>query len=150
MVAKPCDWWHHFVVVVVVVVAEFILRWPWKFFILIGSSILRMQLWRHNEGTYDVIKKKVALIPREEYLLCAKFQIFPWCGFRDRGPKFFFCFFPIWLPHHITYNIIIIIETFYISSRSNGENFVSIWQAVAEKENRKFCADKQTYKWTQM
>ena len=44
-----------------------------------------------------------------------------------------FPLFPTWLAHHVTYEIIIIIKTFYMSSRSYGENFVSIRQAVAEK-----------------
>ena len=38
-------------------VDHFIPRWPSKFFILISCGVLHMQLWRHNEGTYDVIKK---------------------------------------------------------------------------------------------
>ena len=56
-----------------------------KIFILIRCDITHMQLWRHNEGTYD---KKFNLI-LNEYLQCAKFQFFPWCGVRDRGLKFF-------------------------------------------------------------
>ena len=68
-------------------VDNFIPRGPSKIFILIRRSILHMQLWCHNEGTYDVIKK--SHIPHEEYLPCAKFQYFPWCGFRVRGSEFF-------------------------------------------------------------
>ena len=44
----------------------------------------------------------------------------------------------------MTYDVKIMIITFYMSSRTVGENFVSIRQAVAEKKSRKFCADKQT------
>ena len=33
----------------------------------------------------------------------------------------------------MTYGVIIIMKTFYMSSRSNGENFISIRQADAEK-----------------
>jgi len=35
--------------------------------------------------------------------------------------------------HHVTYDVIIIIETFYMNSRTDGENLVSIRQAVVEK-----------------
>jgi len=55
-----------------------------------------------------------------------------------RGPVF-----PTWLPHHVTYNIIII-KTFYMSSRTNGENFVSIRQAVAEKNTKVLCGQTDT------
>ena len=48
----------------------------------------------------------------------------------------FFSVFPTWLPHHMTYDIIIIIKTFYMSYHSYGENFVSIRQAVAEKNTK--------------
>ena len=37
-----------------------------------------------------------------------------------------FSIFPIWLPHHMTDDVIIIIKTFYTSSRASVENFVSI------------------------
>ena len=63
---------------------------------------------------YDIITrapmmslKKKSLIPHEEYLLCAKFQFFPWCGFRDTEVQSL-SIFPIWLPHHVTDDIIII------------------------------------------
>ena len=46
---------------------------------------------------------------------------------------------PTWLPHHVTYNIIIILKTFYMSSCSYGDNFVSIRQAVAEKNTHVVC-----------
>ena len=72
-------------------VDHFIPRWPSKSFILIGSGVLHMQLWHHNEGTYD-IKKPKPLIRHEEYLLCAKFQFFPWCSFRDTEVKIFLFF----------------------------------------------------------
>ena len=116
-------------------VDHFIPWWPSKIFILIGCSVLHMQLWHHNKGTYDVIK--ITLIPHEEYLLCAKFQFFPLCRFREKVHSF--SVFPIWLPNHVTYDIIIIIKTFHMSSCSNGENFVSIWQAVAEKSTHVLC-----------
>ena len=41
---------------------------------------------------------------------------------------------PIWLPNHLTYDIISTIRTFYVMSRSDGEKFVSIRQAGAEKD----------------
>ena len=123
---------------------HFIPRWSSKFFILIGCSVLHMQLWHHNEGTSDVIK--ILHIPHE-YVLCAKFKKNSLVWFqRYRGPKFFR--FPIWLPHHATYEVIIIIETFSMSSRTNGENFVSIQQAVVEKNTKVLCrqTNKQTNK----
>ena len=109
-------------------VDHFIPRWPSKFFILIRCHVLYKQLWRHIEGTYDVIK---STIPHEEYLLRTKFQFFPWCGFRDTEVQMF-PIFPIWLQHHVTYDVIIIIKIFYMSRRTNGENFVPIRQAVTE------------------
>ena len=76
--------------------------------------------------------KKITLIPYEEYLLCAKFQCFPWCGFRDTELQFIFVF-PTLLSHYMDYDVIIMIETFYMSSHTDGENFISIRQAVVEK-----------------
>ena len=62
-------------------------------------------------------------------------SIFSLVGFqRYRGPNFYI--FPTWLPHHMTDDVIIIIKTFYTSSRTNGEDFVSIRQAVAEKNTK--------------
>ena len=127
MAAKSRDRWRH------EFVNHFIPRWPAKFFILIGCGVLHINLWRHNEDSYDVIK--ITLIPQEEYLLCAKFKFFPWCGFRVTEVQSF-SDFPIWLPHHVTYYIIIIIKTFYMSSRTYGENGLSIGEAVAEKKEK--------------
>ena len=59
---------------------------------------------------------------------CAKFQFFPWCGFRDTEAQNF-SIFPTRLPHHMTDDIIIIIKTFSMSGHTNGENFVSIRQS---------------------
>ena len=39
----------------------------------------------------------------------------------------------------MTYDVIIIIKTFYMSSRTYGENFTSIGKAVAEKTSMKYC-----------
>ena len=50
-----------------------------------------------------------------------------------------FSVFPTWLPHHVTYDVIIINKTFDMSNRSDGENFVSIRQAVANRQT-----DRQT------
>ena len=57
-----------------------------------------------------------------------------------------FSVFLIWLPHYMTNDVIIIIKTFCMSSRSNCENFVSIRQAVAEKNTKALCGqtNKQT------
>jgi len=120
-----------------VCVDHFIQRWPSKFFILIGCSILHMQLWCHNKGTYDVI-----LIPHE-YLRGVKFQFCPWCGFIDAEVQSF-SIFPILLPHHVTYDIIIIMRTFYLSSRTYCENLVSIQQVVAEKNTKVLCGQTKT------
>ena len=87
---------------------------------------------------YDVIKKKSTLIPNEEYVLCAKFKFFPWCGFRNTEVHIF-SVFPTWLPHHVTYNVIIILKTFHLRSRTDGENFLSIRQAVAKKNTKVLC-----------
>ena len=56
----------------------------------------------------------------------------------------------------MTYDIIIIIKTFYISSRTNGGNFVSIRQVITEKNtkvlhgqtNKQTNKDRQTDKQT--
>ena len=47
-----------------------------------------------------------------------------------------FSVFPTWLPHHVTYDVIIINITFCMSIRSDGENFVSIQEAVVEKNTK--------------
>ena len=70
-------------------------------------------------------------------MLFAKFQFFPWCGLRYRGPKFFR--FPIWRPHHVAYDVILIIKTFHISRCTNGENLVSIRLEVAGKNMKVLC-----------
>ena len=56
--------------------------------------------------------------------------------------------FSNWLPHHVAYDIIIIIKTFYMSSCTNGENFVSIRQAVAVKNTKVLCGQTNTNKQT--
>ena len=52
MAAETRDRWHH----QKYFVDHFIPRWSSKIFILIRRRVPHMQLWRHNEGTYDVIK----------------------------------------------------------------------------------------------
>ena len=54
--------------------------------------------------------------------------------------------FPMWLPHFVTYDVIIITNTFHMSRRTNGENFVSIQQVVVEKNTNVLCG--QTYRQT--
>ena len=75
------------------------------------------------------------------------FNFFPWCSFRDTEVQIF-PVFSIWLPQHVAYDVIIIIKTFYMSSRTNEENFGSIRQAVAEKNTKVLCGqtNKQTNK----
>ena len=109
---------------------QFIPRWPSKIFILIGYSVLHMQLWCHTEGTDDIIK---SLIPHVEYLTRATFQFFFNGAVSEIQRSNASHFFPTWLPYHVTYDIIINIKTFYVSIRTNGENFLSIRQAVPEK-----------------
>jgi len=67
-----------------------------------------------------------------------------------RSKVFFSSVFPIWLPHPVTLDIIIIISTFYMSICTNGENFVSIRRTVAEKNTKFLCGqtDRQTNKET--
>ena len=62
----------------------------------------------------------------------------------------FFSIFPTRLPHHVIYDVIIINKTFHVSRRSDGENFISIRQAVAEKNTKILCrqTNKQTDKQT--
>ena len=86
MAAESRDQWCH----KKISVDHFIPRWPSKIFILIRRSVLHVQLWHYNEGTYDVIKNKITLILHEEYLPCAKFQFISLVRFqRHRGPNFF-------------------------------------------------------------
>ena len=95
---------------------------------------------------YDVIK--ITLIPHE-YLPWAKFQFFPLYGFRGTEVQSF-SVFPIWLPHHVTYDVdvIIIILTFFTSNHTYGENFVSIRQVVAEKNTKLLCGQTKNWKIT--
>ena len=77
--------------------------------------------------------------------MCQVFQIFPCCGFRDTEVQLF-SVFPTWLAHHVTHDGIIMIKTFCMSSHTDVENFVSIRQAVAEKNTKVLCGqtNKQT------
>ena len=83
-------------------------------------------------------------------MLCAKDKFFPWCGFRDTEVQIFPVFLT-WLTHHMTDDIIIFIATFHISSRTNGENFVSIRQVLVEKNTKvlRIQTNKQTDKQTE-
>ena len=56
--------------------------------------------------------------------------------------------FPIWLPHHVTHDVIIINKTFCMNSRSNGENFVSIGQAVAKNNTKVQCSQTNKHRKT--
>ena len=62
-------------------------------------------------------------------------SILPWRGFRDTEVQRF-SFFPTWLPNHMTYDVIIIIKTFFRNRCTYDENFVSIGYAVAEKTEK--------------
>ena len=51
-----------------------------------------------------------------------------------------FSIFPTWLSHHVTYDVILIIKSFYMRSRSDGEKFASNQQeVVAEKTTKVLC-----------
>ena len=50
-----------------------------------------------------------------------------------------FSVFPTWLPQHVTCDVIILNETFYMRRRPYGENFVSIQHVVAEKNTKVLC-----------
>ena len=79
----------------------------------------------------------------EEYLPCAKFQFFPWCGFSDTEVQSF-SILPTWLSHHVTYDIIFMTKSFYMFYS------VSIRQVVVEKNMKVLCGqtnnqtDRQT------
>ena len=87
---------------------------------------------------YDVIMKpfmtssKKSLFSHAEYFTCQVSSFFPWSSFEDTEVQSF-SFFPTWLPHHVTYDVIIITKTFCISSRVLGENFVKFlcWEKKA-------------------
>ena len=83
-------------------VAHFIPIWPSKIFILIGCGILHMQLWCHNEGPDDVIKKP--LIPHEEYLPCAKFQFFLGAVSEIQRYSVYEYLFPVIFPKFFQYS----------------------------------------------
>ena len=110
---------------------------------------LYVTFYKYN---YDVITKAPMMSLKKNHthspwgVLCGKFQFSPWCSFTCLGPK---CsaeclrakvqsvsVFPTRLPHHVTYDILILIKTFHWSRRTNDANFVSIWQAVAEKNTK--------------
>ena len=72
-------------------VDEFILVWPSKMFILIGYSVLHMQLWCYNEDTSDVILKNRTYYPCGVLAIC-QVSIFPLVGFQRSRPKVFLFF----------------------------------------------------------
>jgi len=53
---------------------------------------------------------------------------------------------PTWLPHHVTYDVVIIMKTFSMSSLTFDDNFVSIRQEVAEKNTSSVQTINQTNK----
>ena len=123
-------------------VDHYIPRCPSKIFMLIGCGVLHMQLWHHNEGTYDVIKKKSDSFPLRSTCYMPSLNFF--LGVASEREVRRFSILPIWLPHHVTYDVIIIIQTFYMSSHTNVVNFVSIQQAVVEKNTKVLCGQTNT------
>ena len=71
------------------------------------------------------------------------FIFFPLGAVSETGPVF--SIFPTWLPHHVTYDVIIIIITFYMIV-APAVKIPSIRQAVAEKNTKVLCG--QTNKTT--
>ena len=107
---------------------------------------LHMQLWRHDQGTYDVIETR-HLFPMRSTCCVPSFNFFLGVVSEIRRSKVF-SIFPTWLPHHVTCDVINIIKTFYMGSDTNAENFVSIRQAVVDKNTKVLCGqtdrDRQT------
>ena len=101
---------------------------------------------------YDIIMKAPMMSSKNDtyspwgILAMCQVSMFSWLRFqRYRGPKFFRL--PIWLPHHVTYYIIIIIKTFYMSSRTYGENFCLYpTSGFGEKHESSVQTNKQTDK----
>ena len=112
-------------------VDHFIPGWP-SIFILIRCRVLHMQLWHHNEGTYDVIKKS-HLFPIRSTCCVPSFYFF--LGAVSDIEVQSFSVFQIWLAHQVIYDVIIIIETFCMSSRSYGQNWVNRISGCGENRN---------------
>ena len=112
---------------------------PQKYLYWSDGNVLHMQLWRPNKGTYDVIKKNSHSFPMRSTCDVPSFNFFLGAVSEMQRSKVF-SVFPTWLPHRMIYDIMIINDkTFYMTSRSSGENFVSIRQAVAEKNTKVLC-----------
>ena len=118
-----------------------------KIFIMIRCDVLHMQLWRHNEGTSDVIKKSHSF-PMRSTCDVPSFNFF--LGVVSEIEVQSFSVFPTWLPHQVTYDIKIVCKSSCKISCSYGENFVSIWQVVVEKNMKVLCerTNKQPNKQT--
>ena len=110
--------------------------WPSTFAIMMSS---RRHLWCHLKKSHSFPMRSACCVP--------SFNFFPWCGFRDIEIQSFSVFL-IWLLHHVTNDVTTIIETFYMSIRTNGDIFVSIRQAVADKNTKVLCGqtNRQTDK----
>jgi len=91
---------------------------------------------------YDVITKarmislKKSFIQHRERLTCAEFRFFLWERFRRKRSNVT-PFIPTWLPHHVTYDLIIIISTFYMSICTYGENSCQSDKRFQRKGNNK-------------
>ena len=111
----------------------FIPRWPETFsywsdvaFCICNYDAITRHLWHH----------KKSLIPHEEFLPYAKFQFFLGAVSEVQS----FSIFQTWLPHDVTY-VIIIIKTFCMSSRTDWWKFrLNPTSGCGEIHN--FCADK--------
>ena len=109
MAAESRDQWRH----------QFFFLWtilslddPQKIFTLIGYGVVHMQLWHHNEGTYDVMKKNHTYSPWGVLPMCHLYThgLGDTCVKRpldlsSRSGEDFFIGFrvnPIWLPSRVT------------------------------------------------
>ena len=100
----------------------------------------RRHRWSHkNKKNHSIPMKSTCYVPSFNFFLGAVSGI-KWSKVIP--------FFPTWLPHHVTYDVIIVIKTFCMSSHTYGENFFSIQQAVTEKNTKVLSrqSNKQTNK----
>ena len=124
MAAESRDQWRH----QQMIVNHFNPRWPSIIFLLIGCSVPHMQLWCHNEGTYDVTKIPHSFSMRST---CYVTLVHPWlvehlCEVSSRfiqplwRRRFFIGFRinPIWLPNHVNNDITCVNLLFLMERRS--------------------------------
>ena len=128
-------------------------RWHQKFFLWTILSWDDPQNFSHWSDVafyicnYDVITKAPMTIKKSLFHMTSTCQVsILSLGVVSEIEVQSFSVFPTWLSHYVAYDVIIMIKTFYMNIRSSGENFVSIWQLVAEKNTKVLCGqtNKQT------